>query len=336
MIPFILRRLLLAIPLVLVSSLLVFGIFSVSKVDPVRRMLGERSQDEALVQFERDRLGLNDPAHVRYGRFLKGIFTGDFGTSMRTGRTVVEELGDRLPATVELGGAALLLSLLFGLSAGILAGLNRNTPVDYAAMGASMLAVSLPVFWLALLMSYFFSERLGWLPLDGRYGLIHSGAIESVTGLRVVDALIARRWDVLADALRHLVLPASALAMVTSALVARMTRSSILEVVRQDWVRTAEAKGVGPLGRLRHILRNALVPVITIVGLEIPALLGGAVITETIFSWPGIGSFLIESILFGDIPAVQGLIMFLTIVFVIVNIGVDLAYAAVDPRIRID
>ncbi|MEQ8822720.1 MAG: ABC transporter permease [Sumerlaeia bacterium] len=335
MIGFFFRRLLLAIPLVLAASLIIFLIFELSNVDPAQRYLGERSQNEEVVQQLREEWGLNDPAPERYVRFVWNAMRGDFGKSIRTGRPVADEIRERLPATIELAGAALLLSTIFGLVSGIVAGLKRNSIYDYTAMSIALLGVSLPVFWLALLLAWLFGQKLGWLPLDQRYNLIYSGTVPTRTGLWVVDAALSGNWDAFKDGLAHLVLPAVTLAAVSSALVARMTRSSILEVVRADFIRTAEAKGVSRARWLWHVLRNALIPVVTIIGLEIPALLGGAVITETIFTWPGMGSLLIESILFGDIPAVQGLVMFLTVLFVVANILVDITYAVLDPRIRV-
>lgn len=334
MLKFLLRRLLLTIPMLVGASLLIFTVFNISNVDPVKRFLGDRAHDEALVQQMRDELGLNDPAWKRYFRFIGGVAVGDFGTSISTRRPVAEEIRQRLPASIELALTALLLSIAFGLFAGIVAGLNRNTPLDYAAMGAALTAVSLPVFWLALLLAYFFAEKLGWFPLDQRLSLRHIGAVPSRTGLLLVDSLLAGNFEVFGNALRHLALPAITLAMVTSAFVARMTRSSILEVLRQDYVRTAKAKGLGRIGRLKHILRNALLPVVTIIGLEVPALIGGAVITETIFTWPGMGSYLIDSILAADMPAVQGVVMFTTLLFILTNLAIDILYALIDPRIR--
>lgn len=334
MFAFIAKRLLLAVPLTLAASLVIFAIFSVSTIDPVKRLLGERASDEELVQRMRAEFGLDDPAMVRYGRFVGGMVRGDFGTSIRTRRPVMDEVAERFPASLELALFAFFLSLAAGLSLGVAAGLNRGTPVDYGAMAVALVAVSLPVFWLALLLSHTFSEKLGWLPLDQRYSFRYIGAVEPVTGLLTVDALIRGRVDVFRDALSHLVLPAVTLAMVSSALVARMTRSSILEVVRQDYIRTARAKGLGPVGQFRHVMRNALIPVVTIVGLEAPALVGGAVITETIFAWPGLGNYLIDSILAGDLPAVQGLVMFMAVLFILTNLVIDVAYAVIDPRIR--
>lgn len=334
MLTFLLRRLLLAVPLLIGSSLVVFAIFNFSNVDPVRRMLGEKSQNEALVQKMRGELGLNDPAHVRYWRFISGVFKGDFGLSIATREPVTKELRHRFPATLELAGTALVLSIGFGLFAGVLSALRKNRFEDFAAMGISLIGVSMPVFWVGLLLTYFFSERFGWFPLQGRYALTFSGEVETRTGVLIVDTILARNWGMLRNVLHHLVLPAVTLAAVTSALVARMTRSSVLEVLNQDYVRTAAAKGLGFLGQLRHVLRNALIPVVTIIGLEVPALLGGAVITETIFSWPGMGKYLVDSILSGDILAVQGTVMFLTLIYIVVNLMVDVVYALIDPRMR--
>ncbi len=331
---FLLKRLLLAVPLLLGASLLIFLIFEASGADPVKRLLGERSQDAELVAQLRAEHGLDDPAHVRYFRFVAGAARGDFGRSMRTRRSVSEEIRERFPATLELALSAMMLGVLLGMSAGIVSGLKRNTVWDYGAMTGALLAVSLPVFWVGLLLAWYFGERLEWLPIDQRLSLKFSGAVPERTGLMLVDTVLAGRPDVFRNALAHLVLPAVTLCLVKTALLARMTRSSILEVLQKDFVRTARAKGLGPGRWLYHVLRNALIPVVTIIGLEIPALLGGAVITETIFSWPGIGSYLIECILFADATAVQGIVMFLTMVFILVNIGVDAMYTVIDPRMR--
>ncbi len=333
---FVLKRLVLAVPLLLGASLLIFLIFETSGADPVKRLLGERSQDEQLVERLREEYGLNDPAHERYFRFVGGALRGDFGRSIRTRRSVTEEIRERFPATLELALAAMALAVVTGMTAGVVSGLKRNTLWDYTAMTGALMAVSLPVFWVGLLLAWFFGERLGWFPIDQRLSLKYSGVVPERTGLMLPDAIMAGRFDVFRNALAHLVLPAVTLCLVKTALLARMTRSAILEVLQKDFVRTARAKGLGPGRWLYHVLRNALIPVVTIIGLEIPALLGGAVITETIFSWPGIGSYLIECILFADTTAVQGIVMFLTMVFILVNIVVDLMYAVIDPRMRVD
>ncbi len=335
MLTFILKRLLLTIPMLVGSSLLVFCIFEFSNIDPVRRMLGERSSNEVVVRQLREELGLNRPAHVRYISFLTGVFRGDFGKSMATRQPVAGEIRSRFPATAELALAALLLSAGAGLVFGIAAALRRNTVVDYALMGVSLAAVSMPVFWLGLMLSYFFSEKLGWFPLQQRHALRFSGEVDGPTGMLLIDAALAGKHEMLANVALHLVLPAVTLAAVTSALVARMTRASVLEVLRQDFVRTAQAKGLTWAGQMKHVLRNAMIPIVTIIGLEIPALLGGAVITETIFAWPGMGKYLVDSILGGDIMAVQGVVMFLTLIFIVVNLVVDILYAVIDPRLRV-
>lgn len=334
MLALILKRLLSAVPMILGSSLIVFCIFTFSNIDPVRRMLGERSQNEELVQQMRESFGLNRPAPVRYASFIAGVCVGDFGKSMVSRQPVTKHLREYFPATLELTMAALFVSVAVGLVLGSVAAFKRNSWIDFTAMGLSLVAVSMPVFWLALMLSYWFSEKLGWFPLAQRYSLEYSGAVPTRTGLMLVDSLLARRFDVFLDALHHLALPAITLAMLTSAFVARMTRSSVLEVLRQDYVRTAVAKGLRTTGQWKHVLRNALVPIVTIVGLEIPALLGGAVITETIYSWPGMGKFIVESTLTGDVLAVQGAVMFLTLIFIGVNLLVDVLYVVIDPRIR--
>jgi peptide/nickel transport system permease protein len=331
------KRILLVIPLMLGASIITFSVMYLTPGDPVEVMLGERSQDRALVEKMRSELGLNDPAPVQYGRFLRNLVWQNpddrTGRSIRTNQPIREELKSRLPATIELTLVGLLIALSIGLAAGILSAIKQYSALDYASMLFALGGVSIPVFWLALLLSYFFSVQWDLLPLEGRMSLMID-PVEPVTGLLLVDSVLRGRWDAFLDALQHLILPGATLGVVSAALIARMTRSSMLEVKHQDFIRTARAKGLAPHSVLWHTLRNALIPVVTVVGLQFGALLGGAIITETIFSWPGVGSYLIQRILWRDIFAVQYTVMMITGLFILVNLAVDLLYSWIDPRIQ--
>jgi peptide/nickel transport system permease protein len=324
----------LTLPLVLGASLITFSILYFVPGDPVIMMLGDRANDEALVKKMRTELRLDEPFYMRYGRFLGGLVQGDLGRSYRTNRLISDDLKETLPATIELATAGLALSILIGIVSGLLSAMKQYSLADYGFMVLALVGVSIPVFWLALMLSYFFAFRHPIFEMTGR---ISSDFMDYQprTGLIMLDAILDRDWELLGNAMRHLVLPATTLGLIGSALIARMTRSSVLEVKTQDFVRTARAKGLSSAKVLRHIIRNALLPVITVVGLQFGALLGGAIITEEIFAWPGIGTYLIQAIRYRDIVAVQGTVMIVVLLFLGVNLVVDLLYAAVDPRTRI-
>jgi len=340
---YIVRRLIRTLLVLLGISLVVFAVVRAIPGDPATIMLGERGTPQQLAKL-REELGLNkpvflnvsDPANLfdaQYPKYLGKLLQGDLGVGIQSFRPVTFELLRRFPATVELSLGALVFALFVGLPAGIIAALKRNGFMDNFATTISLIGVSMPIFWLGLLLSYFFAVQLGWLPPSGRLG---TGVnIEDRTGLIMVDALIQGRLDVVADAIRHLILPSIALGTIPMAIIARITRSSMLEVLGQDYVRTATAKG---LARSRvvvkHALRNALLPVVTVIGLQVGALLGGAVLTETIFSWPGLGSWLYEGISSRDYPVIQGGVIFAAFVVSVVNLLVDLSYAILDPRIQ--
>ncbi|MGI8906703.1 MAG: ABC transporter permease [Candidatus Sumerlaeaceae bacterium] len=334
MLRLILTRLALTLPLVLGASFITFAILYFVPGDPVVMMLGDRANDQALVKKMRAELRLDEPFYLRYGRFLGGLAKGDFGRSYRTNRLISEDLKETLPATVELATAGLALSIFIGIASGLFSAMKQYSLVDYGFMLLALVGVSIPVFWLALMLSYFFAFKHPIFEMAGR---ISSDFMDYQprTGLIVLDSIWDRDWPLLHNALMHLVLPATTLGLIGSALIARMTRSSILEVKTQDFVRTARAKGLAARQVLNHIVRNALLPVITVVGLQFGALLGGAIITEEIFAWPGIGTYLIQAIRYRDIVAVQGTVMVVVILFLGVNLVVDLLYAAVDPRTRV-
>jgi peptide/nickel transport system permease protein/oligopeptide transport system permease protein len=301
-----LRRILIAIPSVLGVLIIIFAMVRLAPGDPAMLLAGEFADAETVERI-RERFGLNLPPHEQFIRFISGVAQGDLGRSTRTNRPVIADLADYFPNTLELALAATLIALVIGVGAGILSALKPNSWLDAGVMLVALIGVSMPVFWFGLLAILYFSVDLGWFPVAGR------GSIS------------------------HLVLPAITLGVSSTAVIARMTRSSMLEVLGQDFVRTARAKGAPQRSVVfRHALRNALVPVITIGGLEFGALLAGAVITETVFTWPGIGRLLVQSILSRDYPVVQGAVLLIAVSFIIVNLLVDLVYGFIDPRIRFD
>lgn len=334
MIQFILKRLAVAIPLVIAASFITFSILYFVPGDPVVTMLGDKANDAALVEKMRDQLGLNDSFIVRYGRFLKGLVKGDLGESFVTNRPITSELANALPATMELALLGLLIAAVIGILSGIVSAIRQYSLWDYGFMVMALLGVSVPVFWLALLLSYFFAFKYPWFDMAGRISQQYSDFVP-ITGLLIIDSILTLDWVVLFDVLRHIALPAVTLGLIGSALIARMTRSSVLEIKNRDFVRTARAKGIPPGQVLWHVLRNAMLPVVTVVGLQFGSLLGGAIITEEIFAWPGLGTYLIQAIRYRDIVAVQGAVMLIVVMFLIVNLAVDVLYAAIDPRTRI-
>ena len=321
------------IPVLFGISLLVFSLTRVIPADPALLMLGERSTPEARERL-REELGLNRPLPVQYAEFAWGALRGDLGQSYLTRINVRQGLAERFPATFELTIAAMLFALLIGIPAGVLAALNRGTLLDTMLMVGALSGVSFPVFWLAIILIYIFSVNLQLLPPGLRLDVGLRG-FESVTGFLVLDGLLRGRPSVSLNALEHLILPGIALGTIPLAIVVRMTRSSMLEVLGQDYVRTARAKGlVQRIVVNKHALRNALLPVVTVVGLSFGALLSGAILTETVFAWPGIGKWIYDAIQARDYPIVQGGVVFVAFVFVIVNLLVDLSYALIDPRIQ--
>jgi len=327
------RRIALLVPTLLGVSVLAFSLIHLVPGDPAQVMLGERANARAVAEL-RHEMGLDQPLPVQYWRFLSAALAGDLGRSIKTREKVSVEMTQRFPATFELAVAALLIAVGLGVPLGVLAARRRGGWVDAAVMTGSLVGVSLPIFWLGLLLLLWLSVGVGWFPLSGR---IDPGlAVPSVTGFLLVDTLLAGRLDSLFDALRHLALPALALGTIPLSVISRITRSSVLEVLQLDYVRTAWAKGLSERVVLaKHVLKNALVPILTVIGLQFGYLLGGAIITETIFAWPGLGRWLLLSVQARDFRAVQGGVMLVALVFVVVNLVVDLLYAVIDPRIRL-
>lgn len=322
------RRLALAVPTLLGVSLLVF-LMAHAAGDPAVAVAGEKAPREVVERVRRER-GFDRPILVQYGRWLGAALTGDLGRSHQTGRRISEDLGRHFPATIELATAALLLATVLGVLAGIGSALRPRSFVDMATMTVSLLGVSVPVFFLGMLLLVLFQARL---PGGGQLGFATDFTPER-TGLMLVDALLARRSDVALEYLRHLLLPACALATIPLAVIARLTRAAMLETLSSDYVRTARAKGLSPTAVVaKHALRNALVPIVTTVGLQYGTLLAGAVLTETVFSWPGIGRYVVDSISHQDFVAMQGAILVIATTFVLVNLAVDVLYGWLDPRI---
>jgi peptide/nickel transport system permease protein len=300
--------------------------------DPAALFLGQMVTPEDLEKVRRE-MGLDDPLHIQYLRFLKEAVKGDLGISYYTKQSVLSELLRLFPATVELAIASIVIALLVGISAGVISALKQNSIFDNVSMVVALGGVSMPVFWVGLILMWVFSFKLGWTPISGRLAVQID--LKQITGLFVIDSIITGNIAALRDSLRHLILPALSLATISMGIIARFTRSSMLEVIRQDYIRTARAKGVSEaLVIFKHAFKNALIPVVTVVGLQFGLLLGGAVVTETVFSWPGIGNVIIVSILRRDYPMVQGALLLLALLYVIINLLVDVSYSYLDPRIR--
>ena len=327
MIRYILKRAVALLFTLLGVSVIVFLLVHLAPGDPVRIMLGEQARPADVERLNRI-YGFDRPLPAQYARWIGNAIRGDLGVSIRSQTSVLELVAQRLPATVELAVASLVLAVLIGIPLGVLAAATRNTPIDFASMIAALVGVAAPNFWVGLILLSTVAANVGWIPVFGR-------------GPGVLEALVAlfTRLEVgpLYDALRHLLLPATAIGTSIMALITRLTRSTMLEVLNLDYVRTARAKG---LRRVRvvfvHALRNALLPVVTVIGVQFGALLGGAIVTEVVFAWPGIGRLIVDSISQRDFPVVQGSILLLAAVFVLVNLVVDLSYGLINPRIRYD
>lgn len=327
------RRIMALIPTVFGISLLVFFMVHIIPGDPAEMMLGERA-NEASLQAVRQQLGLDKPLHVQYGLFMSRLVQGDLGRALRTNEKITTEIATLFPATLELSLVAIVIAAVLGMLAGIISATRQYSIFDYGSMLFSLVGVSMPIFWLGLVLMIIFSLKLGWLPLSGR--LSYDMVIDHVTGLYLVDSILTGNWAGFKDALHHIIMPAFTLSTIPMAIIARMTRSSMLEVLRQDYIRTAKAKGLAPrIVHYKHALKNALIPIITIIGLQFSILLGGAILTETIFAWPGIGLWILNSVYARDFNAVQGGTMLIAMLFVMINLLVDILYAWVNPRIKV-
>jgi dipeptide transport system permease protein len=337
MLKLLLKKLATLVPTLLGVTVVAFALIRLIPGDPIEIMVGERRLDPAAHAALMQRLGLDQPLHVQYLRYLGGLLQGDLGQSLVTREPVAAEFAVLFPATIELAATALLLALTVGLALGIAAALKRGSWFDQLVMGLATVGNSMPVFWWGLVLIMFFSVGLQWTPVSGRVGIEFD--VNPVTGFMLIDSALAS-WrgqepGAFTSALLHLALPATVLGTIPMAVVARMTRSAMLEVLREDYMRTARAKGLKPSRVvLHHGLRNALIPVLTVLGLQVGSLLGGAVLTETIFSWPGIGKWLIDAIARRDYPVVQAGILVSALIFIGVNLIVDVLYGVVNPRMR--
>ena len=334
MLVYFLRRVVLTIPTFFALMFLTFVAIRLVPGDPVEVRVGERSMSPERLAYFRHELGLDQPVWKQFLDYVWRLAHGDFGVSLSSQQKVLTEFLTLFPATLELSFFAMVFAIAVGVPAGTFAAVKRGGVYDQALMTISLFGYSMPIFWWGLLLIMFVSVRLGLLPVSGRIDLINY-SFDQPTGFMTIDALMSDQPAAFFDALRHLVLPAIVLGTVPLAVIARMTRSSMLEVLNEDYVRTARAKGLAPHRVIGvHALRNALLPVVTVIGLSISGLMAGAVLTETIFSWPGVGYWLIDSIGRRDYPALQGGVLLISTVVIGVNLIVDLVYGVIDPRIR--
>lgn len=332
MLAYIGRRLLMLIPVLLGMTIITFSIVHLIPGNPAKVILGETATEQSIKSLE-ESMGLNEPYLVQYTRYLGDLVQGDLGTSLRTKADISSEIWPYIAATFELTLFAMLFAIVIGVNAGIISAWKQNSWFDFLAMLFALIGVSMPVFWLALMEQWVFAQELGWLPANSRQN--PRDPIAVITHFYVLDSLIHLDFERTLTILKHLVLPSIALGTIPMAIIARMTRSSMLEVMKSDYIRTVRAKGSGQfLVIYKHALKNAIIPVITVIGLQTGVLLGGAILTETIFSWPGIGRYVYEAISFRDYPVIQSGILVIAFLFVIINLIVDILYKKIDPRIN--
>jgi len=329
---YIIKRILLLIPVLLGVSILSFSLIHLAPGDPARTIAGEHASPEIL-QVIQEKYGLDKPLVTQYWVWLRQVLKGDLGRSIVTNERIAKEILDRFPATVELTFFSMFIAIAVGAFAGIVSASKQYSALDYTTMGVALFGVSMPVFWLGVMLMMVFGVFLRWLPISGRINTLIS--FRRITGLYLLDSIIGLNWPAFSSAVRYLILPSVALGTIPMATIARVTRSSMLEVLRQDFIRTERAKGLPErMVIYKHAARNALLPVITVIGLNFGILLAGAILTETIFSWPGIGRYVVKAVQMRDYPAVQGCVLFFAFMFVIVNLITDLLYAYIDPRIK--
>jgi len=333
MISLFLKKLAVLVPTFFGVTLVAFVFIRLLPGDPVMLMAGERGMSEERHAEMMQVFGYDRPVYEQYFSYLGDLLHGDLGTSIITKRPVLEEFMTLFPATVELSICAILIAILLGLPAGMIAATKRGSTFDHTVMTGALTGYSMPIFWWGLLLIILFSGILGWTPVSGRISLFFY--FEPVTGFMLIDSLLSGQEGAFISAMSHLILPSIVLATIPLAVIARQTRSAMLEVLGEDYVRTARAKGLGP-GRVigLHTLRNAMIPVITVIGLQVGVLFAGAILTETIFSWPGIGKWMVDSIFRRDYPSVQGGLLMIAAVVMIVNLFVDLLYGLINPQIR--
>jgi len=332
MLKYVLKRVLMVIPVLIGVSIIVFSLMRVFSPDPAPIVLGQHATQESMLAW-RQANGLEKPVIEQYVDFVAGALHGDLGTSYYTKAPVAREIGARFPATIELAVAAIIFATIVGILLGVIAAVKKNSIFDAAGTLLALVGVSIPIFWLGILLIMFFTGTLHLLPSGGRINPMLEPA--NVTGFYMIDSLLASNWPAFKDAAIHIILPALTLGMYSMAIITRMTRSTMLDTLGQDYIRTARAKGITETKVItKHALRNSMIPVTTVIGLQFGSLLGGALLTESVFSWPGIGKFTVDSILKSDFPIVQGIVLLVAVIFVLVNLIADLIYAYLDPRIK--
>ncbi|NJO37922.1 MAG: ABC transporter permease subunit [Rhizobiales bacterium] len=333
MIRFVLARLGVLIPTFVGVTIVAFALIRLVPGDPIELLVGERGISAERHAELRARFGFDQPLPMQYLSFLGNVLQGDLGNSLVTRKPVLDEFLSLFPATLELGLAGLLFAIILGIPAGIVAAVNRGSAFDHVLMGTSLTGFSMPIFWWGLLLIILFSGTLQWTPVSGRIDLLYF--FPAVTGFMLIDSLLSGQEGAFISALRHLILPTIVLGTIPLAVIARQTRSAMLEVLGEDYIRTARAKGLTPLRVIGlHALRNAMIPVITVIGLSASTAFSGAILTETIFSWPGIGKWLIDSVARRDYPSVQGGILMIATIVMLVNFTVDILYGLINPKIR--
>jgi peptide/nickel transport system permease protein len=331
---YIIKRLLQIIPVILGVTLIAFALIHLAPGDPVRTMLGQHATQQEIDEI-RAKYGLDQPLYVQYFIWLGDVLKGDLGRSILSHEQVTTEIASRFPNTIELAIAAMIFAILIGVVAGIISATKQYSVADYSVMGIALFGISMPVFWLGIMLMMIFGVFLGWLPIGGRIDLLLP--FQRITGFMVFDSVITLNGAALISVLQHLLLPAIALGTIPMAIIARTTRSSMLEVLRQDFIRTERAKGLSERKVIyKHAIRNAMVPVVTVIGLNFGLLLSGAILTETVFSWPGVGRLVVDAVYARDYPLVIGCILVFALVFVIVNLITDILYTYIDPRIHYD
>src|SRR6185312_3830235 len=333
MLQFLLRRIVVLIPTFIGVSLIAFAFIRLLPGDPVLLLAGQHAMTPEQHAAAMHSLGFDRPLPVQYFDYLVNVLKGDFGDSVVTKRPVLQEFFARFPATLELSICAMIIAVVLGIPAGVFAAVKRGSFFDHTVMGTALIGYSMPIFWWGLLLIILFSGILHWTPVSGRIDLLYY--FPSVTGFMLIDSLLSGQKGAFTSAVSHLILPAIVLGTIPLAVIARQTRSAMLEVLSEDYVRTARAKGLSPLRVIGiHALRNALIPVITTIGLQVGVLMAGAILTETIFSWPGVGKWMVDSIFRRDYPAVQGGLLMIAVSVMLVNLVVDLLYGLVNPRVR--
>ncbi len=331
---YIVRRLSLMLLVMFGVTVIVFFIVHVIPADPVGALLGGNAPPD-LVDQMRHQLGYDRPLVDQFGNYILNILHGNLGTSLKSNRPVIEDIAEYFPATLELSIVAIIIAVVLGMMLGILSAVYRNSWIDHFSRVFSILGVSMPVFWTGLILLLIFYYILGWLPGTGQLNLFVTPPYR-ITGMILLDSILEGNWAALWDGFRHIILPATVLGYSAAASIARITRASMLDVLKQDYIRTAKAKGLSKrIVVYRHALKNALIPVITVIGLVFGGLLEGAVLTETVFGWPGLGRYVVNALLVLDYPAIMGGTLFIALIYSLANLGVDLVYAALDPRMRI-